>query len=315
MMQQMMRYRRTAGAFVFMAVMLPAAGLCQEPTVKTTVTANEILIGGQLQLKVKALVSLNEYTVNWFKLPDTISHFEVVDAGKLDTVGSGNDAALQQTITLTSFDSGSWTTPPFAIACKRIATGNTTILYADSMPVNVSFAVDTVAQLKDIKPIFEVRDKWPLWYYLAGAGVVLLIVLLAAFLYWYLGRKKKKNEEQSALSPYNEAMEQLDKLQQPAAADAESVKLYYTKLADILKRYISRKGGVQVKGHTTGELLLYMTGLYADSALKTMLATVLRCSDAVKFARYLPPAAENEGSLQEAKKCIEQMEKIQNSQQ
>jgi hypothetical protein len=315
MIQQMMRYRHTGMAFLFMVMILPVAVLCQEPVVKTIISNNDILIGGHFQLKVKAAVSLNEYTVNWFVLPDSISHFEVVDAGKLDTIGSGNTAALQQIITLTSFDSGSWTTPPFAIACKRIVNGNTTMLYADSMAVNVSFAVDTVAQLKDIKPIFEVKDKWPLWYYLAGAGVIIVIILLAVLLYWYLHRKKKTEDATAVLPAYEEAMQELKKLSQPNEADTESVKQYYTKLAGILKRYMSRKGRVRLEGITTGELLLYVTGKYPGSELKTILANVLRCSDAVKFAKYLPPAAENSNSLQQAKDCIEQIEKTQNNQQ
>jgi Domain of unknown function (DUF4381) len=313
MIWQMNKKVHIGMALVLVVILLPIAGFCQEPTLKTTTTKNEILIGGQLQLKIKAQVSLNEYTVNWFVLPDTISHFEIIDGGKLDTIGSGNTAILQQTITLTSFDSGSWVTPPLAIACKRIANSNTTLLYADSMPVTVSYAVDTTAQLKDIKPIFEVQDKWPLWYYLVGAGIILLIILLAVMLYWLLSGKKNKANGQTALSPYNEAMQELDKLRQPNAADTESVKLYYTKLSHILKRYICLKGRVQLKGQTTGELLLYVKEKYPDSELTAILAAVLRCSDAVKFAKYLPATIENTGTFQDTRKYIEQIEKIQNS--
>jgi hypothetical protein len=311
MMEGMKQNRINRLVFLVWVALLPLAALCQAPTIKTTITKNQILIGEQLQLKVKAQVSLNEYTVDWFVLPDSTGHFEVVDPGKLDTTGSGNTAVLQQTITLTSFDSGSWATPAFAVACKRIDNSNTTMLYADSMPVTVSFAVDTSMQLKDIKPIFDVRDKWPLWYYLAGAGVVLLVVLIAVLLYFYLSRKKQTGLSGTGLSAYNEAVNAFAQLQQPDTAKPESVKLYHTKLAEIIKLYVSRKNRVQVKGQTTGELLVYVMGRYPDNELKIKLAAVLRCSDAVKFAKFLPGTMENAESLASAKKIIEQMEQFQ----
>jgi hypothetical protein len=311
MMEGMKQYRINRLAFLTWVAMLPLAALCQAPTLKTTITKNQLLIGEQLQLKVKAEVSLNEYTVDWFVLPDSAGHFEVVDPGKLDTTGSGNTAVLQQTITLTSFDSGSWTTPPFAVAFKRISNSNTTMLYADSMPVTVSFAVDTSLQLKDIKPIFDVRDKWPLWYYLAGAGVVLLVVLMAVLLYFYLSRKKAKELSGMWLSAYAEAVKGLGQLQQPGTAQPESVKLYHTKLAEIVKQYICRKNRTNYKNQTTGELLLHVAAVYPQREMITELASLLRCSDAVKFAKYLPGAIENTESLDRAKKIIDQMEQSQ----
>jgi hypothetical protein len=315
MIHQMGKKVHSALFLLLLAILLPVAAWCQTPVLKTTITKNQILIGEQLQLKVKAEVSLNAYTVDWFVLPDSPGHFEVVDPGKLDTSGSGNSTVLQQTITLTSFDSGSWTTPPFAVAFKPISGSPSTTLYADSMPVMVAFAVDTSMQLKDIKPIFEVQDKWPLWYYLAGAGIVLFLALLSVFLYRYFSRKKSNGGVDGNLSPYNEAMQQLEKLRLPDAADAESVKLFYTRLAEIVKQYVSRTGRVNVKGNTTGELLLYVAGRYPGNELKTMLASLLRCSDAVKFARFLPAAVENSSSLEDAKKCIATIEQTQNRQQ
>jgi hypothetical protein len=308
MMEGMKQYRIDRLAFLTWVAMLPLTALCQVPTLKTTITKNQLLIGEQLQLKVKAEVSLNEYTVDWFALPDSAGHFEVVDPGKLDTTGSGNTAVLQQTITLTSFDSGSWTTPPFAVTFKRISNSSSTMLYADSMPVTVSFAVDTSMQLKDIKPIFDVRDKWPLWYYLAGAGVLLLVVLIAVLLYFYLSRKKQKNGSVAGLSAYDEAVKAFAQLQQPDAAQPESIKLYHTKLAEIVKQYISRKNRANFRNQTTGELLLHVAEVYPQREMIAGLASLLRCGDAVKFAKYVPGAIENAESLNSAKKIIEQME-------
>jgi hypothetical protein len=310
-MAGMKRYRIKRQGLLIWVAMLPLAALCQVPVLKTTITKNQLLIGEQLQLKVRAEVSLNEYTVDWFVLPDSAGHFEVVNPGKLDTSGSGNNAVLQQTITLTSFDSGSWTTPPFAVAFKRIDNSNTTMLYADSMPVTVSFVADTSMQLKDIKPIFDVKDKWPLWYYLAGAGVVLLVILMAALLYFYLSRKKQGDGAAAGLSPYDEALKAFEQLQQPDTAQPESVKLYHTKLAAIVKQYISRKSKVNYKNQTTGEMLLHIAALYPQREMITGLASLLRCSDAVKFAKFLPEETESKESLHRAKRMIEQMEQSQ----
>ncbi len=304
----MKQYRSKRLFFLVWVALLPFTALCQAPALKTTITKNQLLIGEQLQLKVMAEVPLNEYAVDWFSLPDSMGHFEVVDPGKLDTSGQGNAQVLQQTITLTSFDSGSWTTPPFAITFKQKTGNATTVLYADSMPVTVSFAVDTSMQLKDIKPIFDVSEKWPLWYYFAGAGGILLVVLIAVLLYFYLNRKKQKGGTEPGLSAYDEAMRALGQLQQPDTAQAGTVKLYHTKLAGILKQYISRKSGINYGNHTTGELLLHAASAFPAREMITELASLLRCGDAVKFAKYLPGAIENEQSLSGARNIIEQME-------
>jgi hypothetical protein len=311
MMKEMKRYSASRLIFFVGAVLLPIAALCQAPVLKTTITKNQLLIGEQLQLKVKAEVSLKDYIVNWFVLPDTPGHFDVIDPGKLDTTGSGSNTILQQVITLTSFDSGSWTTPPFAVSFKQVVTGNITTLYADSMPVAVSFAADTSMQLKDIKPIFDVQDKWPLWYYLAGAGVVLLLVLIGVLIYFYLARKKAKDVSGEGLGAYNEAMAALAKLPQPDAEKADSVKLYYTRLSAIVKHYLSRKHGASNHMQTTDELLVHVSAIYPQREVVSILASLLRSSDAVKFAKYLPEAAENMESLHRAKKSIEQMEQSQ----
>ena len=80
---------------------------CQ--TVQTITDKTDILIGEQIKLKIRAEVPLNNAAVNkWLVIPDSIAHFEIVEAAKPDTISfKDNSQTIEQTITITSFDSGS----------------------------------------------------------------------------------------------------------------------------------------------------------------------------------------------------------------
>ncbi len=276
-----------------------------QPSLKTTIDKNEILIGEQIKFEVEAHFPKQDFFVKWIALPDTLQHFEVVDKSKVDSVFTNQKlTGLSQTFTLTSFDSGKWVLPAFDIDFNP-ASGDTTFnLYTDSFPVTVSFQADTTNIIRDIKTIRAVKDDIPMWYWIAGAAALILFILIAAWLYRRYKTGKKLLPSRSSMSAYQQAIIELEKLKQLNLSVPAEIKIYHTQLADILKQYLSLKKGTDYGSITTSDILILINENGMDKDGLSKAAAALRCSNAVKFAKYLPVQKESEESLQSIKEVI-----------
>jgi hypothetical protein len=277
--------------------------------VQTFTDKKDILIGEQVKYKVKASFPTGAFRVNWFDLPDSVAHFEVVDKSKLDSSVENGNTILEQTIVFTSFDSGRWNTPALPVNFNLIIDGSKVNLFTDSIAINVSYSPpDSTNQLRDIKPIINVAITDYTWYYIIGGIILLLLIIF--LLYRYLRKKKRSGPALpvSKLGPYEEAMIEIGKLSKYNLHDGGETKLYHAQLAGIFKRYLGRKQNKNLLTKTTGDLLIRMgeTGMTADHV--SNLAMALRCTDAVKFAKYIPLAAESMDSLQKIKETIDLIE-------
>lgn len=276
-------------------------------TLQTITDRKDILIGEQIKLTIKVNLPLQSADlINWLALPDSIPHFEVVERGKIDTVDFKDDSKnIEQVITITSFDSGRWVFPSLPVQFAGEA-GQPPLTFAtDSFYVNVSYSPpDSTNQLRDIKPIIKVSVTDYFWYYIIGGGILLLIIAILLYRYFKKNKKEKPAAVVSNLSPVNEAMQDLDKLSQYNLQDASEVKLFHIKLADIFKNYLGRKQYKNLTNETTGDLLISIKNNNIPQDDISKLATALRCTDAVKFAKYLPLPDESMDCLQKIKESI-----------
>ena len=284
----------------------------QSPSLKTAVDKRQILIGEQLQYSVEASFPANAYNIGWFNVPDSVSHFEVVNRGKIDSIESNGILTCRQTLTLTSFDSGINTIPALAINFDPLADDSTIHLFTDSIPINVSFSpLDSTQTFHDIKSIIEVKDEVP-WLIWAGAAalIILLVVLVVYLVKYFKRRKKPASVFNSKLSPFDEAMQSLDALQKEQLLYKGDVKQFHTRLIDIFKRYLSRKMQKNILNLTSSEVLLSLNDTLLSKADTFLIAGSLRMTDAVKFAKYFPPTSESESALINTKKVIEQIDNL-----
>jgi len=285
--------------------------LCFSQTVETITDRKDILIGEQIKLTIKANLPLqSSFVINWFTIPDSIPHFDIVDPGKTDTVDyKDNSKHIEQTIIITSFDSGSWVFPALLIKFATEAVQPVQSFQTDSFFVNVGYSPsDSTNQLRDIKPIIKVSVTDYLWLYITGGIILLLLVIILLYRYWKKKRKLKSGEPLSRLSAYDEAITELNKLGQYNLDVAEELKLYHSKLAEIFKRYAGRKQQLNLLNKTTGDILISMSDNNMSTNSISKLATALRCTDAVKFAKYQPSADESDDCLQKIKETINLME-------
>lgn len=267
--------------FSLSLLLTAAAAPAQEAVVKLTSDKNKILIGEPFQITAEA--SFPAKSGLHFSLPDSIAHFEKLEAPVTDSGGQNGTVTIHTRYKLTSFDSGQWVIPPFVLSNG---------MKTDSLRVDVVFSpFDPSQDYHDIKDVISVkpsgRRQW--WWYAAGG-----VLLLAALLYFLLKKKRTApppiNQAPAiGLNPYEEAMKQL------AALKKETVdaKKFHSALVDILRLYVFRKKGILSLQKTTGDLVAKIKELGLPAELFEKLSRSLQLSDSVKFARYQPSEGEN----------------------
>ncbi len=283
---------------------------CQ--TLQTNTDKTNILIGEQIKLTIKTHTEPAEVPLNskgltkWLVIPDSIPHFEIVETGKPDTTNfKDGSKAIEQTITFTSFDSGRWTFPALPVEFAGAGGNGTQIVNSDSFLVNVSYApADSTNQLRDIKPIIKVSVTDFFWYYIICGAILLLLAIYLLYHYFKKRKQLQPVKSDSKLSAFDEAMEALKKLTEFDLRDAAQIKNYHISLAEIFKNYLGRKQGKNLFNKTAGDLLINMKEVNLPAENISELATALRCTDVVKFAKYLPLPDQSEDALQKIKETI-----------
>ena len=281
-----------------------------QPSLTSTIDKNKILIGQQISLKVVATIPEQDFFVKWIEIPDSLQHFELVEKSTIDSVFTHQKlTGISQTFTFTSFDSGKWTLPALNVNFNPSSGAEPYSFFTDTFSVDVSYQADSTTVLRDIKDIREAPAFSVTQMLLFIAGGLILLALLGWMIYRALKKESnKKPLPQKLLSPYQLAMIELDKLAQLNMADAVAVKMYYTKLTEIVKNYLSSVQGVSFISSTTGEVLILLKQKGIDSGVLSKIADTLRRSDAAKFAKYLPSAEESKQSWMEVKQTIECIE-------
>lgn len=295
-------------SLLLFSLVLAAVQQAGAQAVQTVINTNDILIGEQIRFEIKVNLANSSYNID-IDIPDSVPHFEIIDQNKYDTTDAAGVYTLRQSIVFTSFDSGVWKIPSFPVSIS-FPNKATQKFLSDSFLVRVGYSpADSTGQLRDIKPVMEVFVIDRQWMYIAAG--ILLALLLAYFIYRYFKTRKKKepalfNTSQSA---YDEAIKALQKMQKAPPTDATSLKMYYVALSDVFKKYYSRKANRNLMSITTGDLLMQLQTQVKDAQVISGAAEALRCGDAVKFAKYNPPASQTEQSVQQIKTAIEHLEK------
>lgn len=275
-------------ATIFFVQLVLAQG---RASIKATVDKNRILLGQPIQLTIEAFLS-SESAVKFISI-DSIAHFEFIEKPVIDTTKK----SIRGVYKITSFDSGHWVIPAFALSSD---------ISTDSISIDVVFAdFDPNQAYHDIKDIlvikpFKKKKSW--WWYVAGGALFLGLLLL------YKQQKKKTHPfavPEIVISPFEEAMEQLKKL----AKDRPGAMQYYSRLTDIFRLYLFRKKGIHSLQKTTEEIIWQLRNINLSKAETNTLSYSLRLSDFVKFAKYIPTEDDDRIMVEEIKNAIIVIEK------
>ena len=277
--------------------------------VSARIDKDSIRIGEQINYEIEVVTDSTDLVI--FPEGQTFSPLETIESFKADTSFASAKMKLIKKYALTQFDSGVYTIPQ-----QRVSINQKQFL-TDSLPVEVATVqIDTTKQgLYDIKAVISVehgKSRW-LEYVLWIVGILLVI---GAFLFWAIRRSRKKAEAEKKLPPFDQALASLRKLDEeyktPGRGAEQSVtKAYYSRLTDIVRRYLDEEVYDRSMESTTSELIehLYLEkeSGHVDFSKETILKLehVLKTADLTKFARISP----QEGQAEADRLTVEQVVK------
>ena len=114
--------------------------------------------------------------------------------------------------------------------------------------------------------------------------VLVLIVGISYGIYSFLQFLKQKKEKTVELLPWEVALRKLDKLSVEDCQSKDDFKLFYFRLTEIIKTYLSRRFNWNVCDKTDEELTAFLWEIEFDSELIMKLEHALKGSQLVKFA-------------------------------
>lgn len=271
----------------------------QDLSFTTKVDTNIINLGEQFKLSLQAEVKKGESFV-WPFLPDTLEGLELVDNTEIDSSKKAGMLILKQQFTMTSFDSGY-----FVIPALQFSSSESTL---SSDPIGIAVRFPEISEDQDyydIKDVLSPGLDWNKIILISSIG----LLLLAALIYVLIRIKRNKLDPNEApkmiLRPYAQAFEDLDQLEKEELWKKGEIKLYYSRLTDILRNYIQRELKISALESTAEELIESMTRVGLPSEHFRELQNLLRTSALVKFAKVKPTATENSNGLKVVRDFVE----------
>ncbi len=290
---------------VFLAVMMffMQSITAQNISLEIRLDTQDILIGDQVSLHIEVQMT-DQYDITFPVFRDTLtSGVEILKVTSIDTtkIDEGKSSLVQQML-ITSFDSGYYRIPPLPFVWKGQERKDT--LYSSPVGLAVhTVAVDTTQEIKAIKSPMEApvtfAEIWPLLL------IFILVALIGFFVFWYIKRRKENKPvfriEKPKEPAHRIALRELDKLSEEKLWQKNEVKLFYTRLTNIIRKYIEDRFNVHAMEQTSGEIMHEIKkGYIDDKHLQNLLSELLSLADMVKFARNIPLPDENERLMKHA---------------
>ena len=258
-----------------------------ETEVSTAVDSTKVKIGEQINLTLQ--VKTDSLSMVEFSPEPVFRPFEIIGESLIDTLRSKHHYLYTKRYALIQFDSGAYWIPPQKIIVDGLST------FSDSIAIEVATVqVDTLQQpLFDIKPI-QVVDRS--YNSLIRNGLLLFVfcLLIAILIVLSQQYKKKKAALLEEIPPFERAIQELKALENELPKDQEEYKQYYSKLTDVVRRYLEEEAAIDALESTSDELLdkleLRKDAGTLDLSLEILnnLKKVLQNADLVKFARSAP---------------------------
>lgn len=289
--------RRSIITLIFIGI--AALSMAQHVDVRARVDKERIQIGDPIQLDVVATYDPQRFVVHFPQIPDTFNGFEITRREKPDTVFKREINEYHQRFTLTHFDSGRWQLPSFSFDVASKQGDATQVQKTDSAWIEVG--VPHVDTAQPFKPITDIRGAERPWQDIALeiAAYVLLFAAMLVLIIWgwkkYKRWKAEKNKISPApiLTPFEQAMKELDRIKQEAMYEQGELKLYYTQLTDVLRSYLDKQFGIDSFEKTTSEIMQVVKKHKALANSRQALRDILESADMVKFAKGTPSAEQH----------------------
>ncbi|MDE6715055.1 MAG: cell wall anchor protein, partial [Muribaculaceae bacterium] len=254
--------RTVIASFIFATLGLCNNNINAQPNVtfNASIDSLVILMGKQTVLHYQIIQDKGTDGIVVIDDPHILApHVEIAKIKDNDTTDLGNDREeIHKSLIIQAFDSGIWEIP----AAKYVI-GKDTIFSNELALKVIPVDVDSLATIHGFKEVqgvpFNPFDFIPDFIYYYWNYILLVILLIIAACCYYISRRKGEEvmaqAEVPLLPPYEEAIDALGTLKAAKLWQAGQDKEYYTRLTDILRRYIDRRFGINAVEMTTTQII------------------------------------------------------------
>lgn len=284
----------------------------QRTLLDVSIDSAAILIGEQTVLHLTVTTDKDKAVRVVIPADTLMRGVEVLSVSEPDSSIIENDRLLiKQDILVTSFDSSLYLLPPFQVidGTDTVYSGQVA-LKVSTVPVNAD-KPDEFNDIKEVwKPPFVLADYYPLIY-----GILLALFLICAVAYIIKRIRNRKSlipfkHPEPKLPPHEQAIRELDEIKQQKLWQQGRNKEYYTSITDTLRKYIVDRFDVNAMEMTSGEILAVLRKQPEAASVYESLKQILQLSDFVKFAKMNPLPDENDLSLSNAYRFVEQTKPV-----
>jgi len=278
-----------------------------------------VVVGDTLRVTIDAFAPPG-VTVDMPHFDDAIGEFDIKTRRLPPDIPDGDGRRWTHRYELSTFESGELVIPPVTArftdhrAAEASEAGAAEPiegeLTTDPLPIVVSSVLaadDEPGSFRDIKdavPVDVPRDADRFWL---TAGVSALVLAAAIVLLFLLLRRMRARggAAEPVPLPHVWAFWQLDRLDAEDLLARQLLREYYSRLSDIVRRYIERRFALMAPERTTEEFLRDAgRSRLLSRDHKDLLAGFLREADMVKFALHRPPADDGRRAMDAARSFI-----------
>ena len=289
-------------SIILLQINLPA----QDIKIIVGFDTSRIFIGDQIKYSL-TISQPSGLTVAVPIFKDTIAkNIEVISGPSIDTAANNNgNLLIRHNYLITSFDTGKYQIRPVYAELKSaegIKRFYTDYIYLEVIRPDIT-PPDSTARIFDI--VAPYRAPITLGEILPWILVVIITFIVAYLVYRYIIKFRKKPGEPEIIAVLEPAhviaLRELEMLKEEKLWQKGEIKQYYSRLTEILRKYLENRFRVYSLELTTAETLdeLLKAGFTKNSAFND-LKSVLTGADMVKFAKYAPEPTENESYYQTA---------------
>lgn len=299
--------KRVSAFICSMALTASLSG--QEVVVTALPDTSSILLGDQIHFKLSAEIPSGA-SINLPVIHDTLTaKILILGRPERDTLMLRNGMKkVTDSYLITSFDEGSYSIAP--IPCIVNENGIIKTYLSEASALNV------------IRPAVAPADTTDVIYDIIGprkAPVIfmevlpwIIIGLVAVLILWLLLKFLPRNplakflkKEKPAVPAHITAFRELDNLRKDELWQKGEIKEYYSRLSDILRRYIDGRFGIQSPELTTDETVRKLQkSKFVSNDVLAVVKNILSDADMVKFAKYKPGDDINNISIDKATEFI-----------
>lgn len=289
-------------SFILTLVVFSSFAFAQDPKISARTDSAQYKIGQWVLLHVDA--QLPQGVDSLVPVPrDSVGPFEILAVEPAQPA----DGRQQWTFRLTMFDTGNVFIPPIAFTFRSNTDTAFRIAYSNPLPLSiVGIPIDAKGDIKDIKPPLDAPWKFEdfLPYLIA-----LAVLVLAGLAYYYYRKKKKEREAalvppKPTIPPGQTALAALRVLEDKHLWQQGKVKLFYSEVTEIVRRFLEDQFGLLALESTSDEILDQLHRVPKAAPLQARCRSFLTTADLVKFAKYQPGPEEHERELRSAYEIV-----------